>query len=632
MKDHDATPTEIYGRYRILGQLGQGGMARVHIAEQSGIDGFSKIVALKTVHPHLAKSAELRRMFSTEAKLAARLDHPHIVTVYELGEAGGTYFMSMEYLPGEDLAAILQRTGPRQPIPVGLALWIADAVASALHHAHQLVGPDGRLVGMVHRDVTPSNVMLTYHGVVKLLDFGVAKARTGDASTTKEGGFKGKLAYSAPEQLTGEAVDRRADIFCLGILLWECLTGQRLFKAATDAERIDAVRTRVIDLPSKRRPSLPPGVDALVLKLLARNREERFANAAEAQQAIRTLAHSCGDIPTPERAVAWLEELFGTERASIKRSIAQGHNVAQMIAALSPSLPTEEVPYDDDDDDDHDVDVAPVRPMAAPRKVWSTDSGVSRSSLRPRASVTDTAPDAWSLGPEVSSPSTPLRSPIPVWSTAPALSPSLRVSQVSRESFPTQDVHPLAESDLLPDEPGAGRSRALLLFGGVVAVGLVIAAVAAVSSTSTGGLSAPAAVALGALEVTSEPSGAQVFIDGTPTGLTTPATLRRLPLGRALTIRVERAGLRAVERSTTLTTAEPISMSFALVAALGTLRLTGVPRGARVFVDDREVPHAQPLELALGARKVRVESDQGVLWSGIVEIHAGQQTFAVPQR
>jgi serine/threonine-protein kinase len=612
-------------------------MARVHIAEQSGIDGFSKIVALKTVHPHLAKSPELRRMFSTEAKLAARLDHPHIVTVYELGEAGGTYFMSMEYLPGEDLAAILQRTGPRQPIPVGIALWIADAVASALHHAHQLVGPDGRLVGMVHRDVTPSNVMLTYHGVVKLLDFGVAKARTGDASTTKGGGFKGKLAYSAPEQLSGEAVDRRADIFCLGILLWECLTGQRLFKAATDAERIDAVRTRVIDLPSKRRPSLPPGVDALVLKLLARNREERFATAAEAQQAIRALAHSCGDIPTPERAVAWLEELFGSERASIKRSIAQGHNVAQMITALAPSLPTEEVPYADDDDEAQEVDVAPVRPAAAPRKVWSTDSGISRSSLRPRASTsasaTDTAPDAWSLGPEVSSPSTPLRSPIPVWSTAPALSPpSLRVSQLSRESFPTQDVHPLAESDLLPDEPSAGRSRAVLLLGGVVAVGLVIAAVTAISSTSTDGVSAPAAVTMGALEVLSEPSGAQVFIDGTPTGLTTPATLRRLPLGRALTIRVERAGLRAIERSTTLTTAEPVSMSFVLIAALGTLRLTGVPRGARVFVDDREVSLTQPLELALGARKVRVESDQGVMWSGTVDVLAGQQSFAIPQR
>src|SRR5262245_12742561 len=215
-----------FGKYRLLATLGHGGMAELHIAEQTGIEGFSKVVALKRVLPHLAGRPDFRRMFFNEAKVVARLEHPNIVTVFELGEVDGSYFISLEYLPGEDLGEILDRTRRRKtPMSIEFALSIGQQCAGALHFAHELVGSDGKIIGVVHRDVNPSNIMLTFHGQAKLLDFGIAKVK-GGALETRAGAFKGKPAYSAPEQASSGIVDRRTDVFCLGIVLWECITGQ----------------------------------------------------------------------------------------------------------------------------------------------------------------------------------------------------------------------------------------------------------------------------------------------------------------------------------------------------------------------------------------------------------------------
>src|SRR5688572_5725879 len=208
-------------------------MGRLYVAERRGIQGFVKIVALKRILPHLADSAQLKEMFLNEARIAARLEHPNIVATYELGEVDGKYFISMEYLPGEDLSAIITRCGSGRPIPAEVAAALAQQAAQGLHYAHEARDGQGKTIGLVHRDVNPRNIFVTYHGVVKLLDFGVVRGPQSNKSVP--GVFKGKYGYCAPEQLEGGRVDRRTDVFCLGIALWECLTGARLFDANSDA-------------------------------------------------------------------------------------------------------------------------------------------------------------------------------------------------------------------------------------------------------------------------------------------------------------------------------------------------------------------------------------------------------------
>src|SRR6188508_746894 len=243
-------------------------MGRLYIAERRGIQGFVKIVALKRIQPHLADSKQLREMFLNEARIAARLEHPNIVATYELGEVDGNYFISMEYLPGEDLSAII--TGCQEGrMPIDIAAAMTQQAAQGLHYAHEARDGHGRSIGLVHRDVNPRNIFVTYHGVVKLLDFGVVRGPPAQKSVP--GVFKGKYGYCAPEQLEGGRVDRRTDVFCLGIALWECLTGARLFDAGSDATTIDAVRSRKVEPPSSLRPEIPAALDAIVLRAVARD-------------------------------------------------------------------------------------------------------------------------------------------------------------------------------------------------------------------------------------------------------------------------------------------------------------------------------------------------------------------------
>lgn len=608
---------ELFGRYRILGLIGQGGMARLHIAEQTGIEGFSKIVALKRVHPHLADSADLRRMFSTEAKLAAKLDHPNIAAVHELGEVDGTYFISMEYLPGEDLAAMLQQAGPRAPMPLELALWIGEHAAAALHHAHELVDALGRPVGMVHRDVTPSNIMVTYHGVVKLLDFGIAKSRTSTVST-REGVFKGKLAYSAPEQLSGEVIDRRADVFCLGIVLWECLTGRRLFHAPTDAERIDAVRSREIPPPSSIRSEIPVELDAVVMRMLARDRNLRYPSALDVQQVLGAMLTWQLDRVTPETASAWLEQTFGAERAAVKRAIAQGHNVESMVQALARMQAVDSHP----DGSSATPLSTPQRPTSkpGPRKAWSTGAA-GGSSIRPVSSGS------------VSGVSNPGVTPRPPKGSITAESVLNNFPVPPPPASPTHDMM-LVDGDLTPPAASApGRTWAALALGLALMVGVVIAGtIVMVERDGGSAVREPQAATVGAIQVVSDPVGAQVFIDGNPTGQNTPVTLHRLPVGRAISVRVERPGLAPAERTVTLKGGEPEQLHFALVAAAGSVRLARVPAGAKVYVDERSVDASKPIELSVGKHAVRVESVDDVLWSSTIDVRPGEQKIELGPR
>ena len=290
-------------------------MAEVYKGRIQGPAGFERVFVVKRILPHLSEEPTFIRMFVEEAKLSARLNHPNIVQIFELGSVEGEYFISMEYIRGRDLAdtmrAIWKTMGPPRP---ELVAYVGREACRALSYAHSLTDDNGNPLGMIHRDVSPSNIMLSYEGGVKLLDFGIAKALGEAPETTKSGTMKGKYAYMAPEQTEGDDVDSRIDIFSCGIVLHEVLTGRRLFKGANDIQTIERVRRCEVPPPSFQNPMCPPELDNVVLKALARNRDERFATAAEMADALDDVVHASRF--QPGHLAQLLHDLFPLEMAA----------------------------------------------------------------------------------------------------------------------------------------------------------------------------------------------------------------------------------------------------------------------------------------------------------------------------
>jgi serine/threonine-protein kinase len=326
--------------YEVLAHLKPGGMATLFLARRVGPSGFARPVAIKVVHPHLAEVPEFVRMFLDEARLSACIQHPNVVHVEELGEAFGSYFLAMEYVHGDSLATLLsslERVERR--LPIECAVSIAAAAAAGLHAAHETTSEDGSPLGIVHRDVSPQNVLVSIDGYVKVIDFGIAKAR-GSATHTELGTLKGKLAYMSPEQARGEPVDRRTDVYALGIVLWEMLTMRRLFSAPLEAAVLDAVMNPRVMPPSTTVPDLPAALDAVVLRALAAEPSERFATGAALQAALLESVPAAAT--AGPRLARWVEEQLGDRivarrkqfaSATIERRMEQ----ADRIEALEPT-------------------------------------------------------------------------------------------------------------------------------------------------------------------------------------------------------------------------------------------------------------------------------------------------------
>ena len=274
-------PGDRVGEFNIVTRLRHGGMATLYLAQRTGAGGFAKHVALKVIHVNLATDARFREMFLDEARLCARIQHPNVVHVESLLEAAGTYFLVMEFVPGCTLSMLLRALSKRERLlSPELAVNIAMQIADGLHGAHQTRGAKGELLDVVHRDVSPDNVMLAYAGHVKLVDFGIAKA-DGRAGPAERGLLMGKFRYMAPEQATGAPVDRRTDVYAVGIVLWEMLTGRRLFQAESDFALLQLVANPRVGPPSKYAPRLPPALDAAVLAALAPDPAARPGTANE---------------------------------------------------------------------------------------------------------------------------------------------------------------------------------------------------------------------------------------------------------------------------------------------------------------------------------------------------------------
>jgi serine/threonine-protein kinase len=283
-------------------------MAEIYLAAQEGLSGFEKRVVIKRLLPHPARDPEVLAMFLDEARLGASLRHPHIVEVYDIGQDSDEYFIAMEEVRGHDLRELLDRLDGA-PLPMPIAVTIAMAAARALHFAHEMRDGDGKPMGVVHRDVSPANILLARDGGVKLIDFGVAKWDA-QQSRTRHGTLKGKLSYMSPEQCRAEPLDRRSDVFALGVLLYEITTGARPFEADSDFDVLSAIVHTDAEPPSRRRVGYPVELEHVVLRALRRPRDQRQATAAEFEAELRLLAQGQGWSTEPGPLAAYLGSLF----------------------------------------------------------------------------------------------------------------------------------------------------------------------------------------------------------------------------------------------------------------------------------------------------------------------------------
>ncbi len=462
-----------FGKYTLLRVLAKGGMAELFLAIQKSVAGFEKLIVIKRILPSMNQDKAFIEMLLHEARIAATLSHPNIVQIFDVGSAEGLYFIAMEHVHGEDIRSIVRgmkvKSVPEFPLEHALA--IAMGMCAGLSYAHDKRDLDGSPLGIVHRDISPQNVVVTFSGDVKIVDFGIAKSDNKSQNETKSGKLKGKVPYMSPEQARGEVIDARSDIFATGVMLFELTTGKRLFKGASEFETLKLICERDYPKPSQVRPGYPPELERIVMKSLAKDKNERYQNAREMQGDLEAFVRNNRIAVSNIALSQFMQGLFEDKLQSQKEALIQGKALADIIAQNEPQ---------------------------------QSELDMSQALL-----------------------STP------------------------------------AASHTLTD---VSTRRGGMLFGAIGAAVLVLgvgttiyvmkqrqARLQAQQSTIQ-----QAAIAKGSLEITSDPPGAAVWVDGDLRDAVTPTTLTQLPTnGRTLEVKLTKDGFESHKQTVTLTDASP---------------------------------------------------------------------------
>jgi serine/threonine protein kinase len=562
-----------FGKYLLLSRISVGGMAEVFQAKSFGVDGFEKLLAIKRILPDLAHDPEHVRMFIDEAKITAQLSHANICQLFELGKTDSLHFLAMEFVWGKDLLAILnhfRKLG--RPMPAPMAVFIASRIAAGLDYAHRKKDASGRPLGIIHRDVSPPNVLLSYEGEVKLCDFGIAVAAT-RSSRTQAGVLKGKFGYMSPEQARGLPLDRRSDLFSLGTILYELLTGISLFGGAGDFATLDKVRNVDVPPPSRRVPTLTPELDAIVMKALARDVEDRPAHASELGEDLQRLLFGYQPVFTAQHLAKWMKEAFRAdlerERALFETRDADVGDVAEATSIDGPRISLS---------DDALFDDTPV--------IWSIDDPLGedadvfveeRTVLRTRKPRPASLPAQAQTRPAVPAiPNLPLPERVP-----------------DRRLDATEDIRVVRHAQASRGtsmRPWLGLAAAVV----VVTVGGLLWRAQSRAPTATSAATEPTPGPNGILAVAVLDTGAgEVFLDGRPVGSLKagePLTIEGVTVG-AHAVRVTRAGMPDCHAQVSLTARRVgvVTCRFDGKAQAARLTLKVRPPTATVVLDNQEI-------------------------------------------
>jgi len=338
-EEDEPTDGTRFGQYVLLEKIATGGMAEVWKARMRGVEGFQKIVAIKKILPHLSDNQDFIEMFVDEAKLAAQLNHNNIIHIYDLGKIQSSYYIAMEYIDGYDLKNILKKAQERdQPLSVEIALFVASKIAAALDYAHRKRDFEDKEMGLVHRDVSPQNVLISEEGDIKLCDFGIAKAAS-KASHTQAGALKGKLQYMSPEQAWGRNIDKRSDIFALATVLFEMLTARKLFSGDNELSILEQVREARVTAPSQFNDEVTPEIDAIVLKALQKDPANRYQTAGEMQRDLDAVLYSFKPTPTSADLAIYMHRLATSVATPMHTMEAHAPEPVQAANELKPLKP-----------------------------------------------------------------------------------------------------------------------------------------------------------------------------------------------------------------------------------------------------------------------------------------------------
>ncbi len=387
----------IVGRYMLCDAIASGGMATVHLGRLMGPVGFARTVAIKRLHPHFARDPEFVAMFLDEARVAARIRHPNVVSTLDVVVLKGELFVVMDYVHGESLSRLMRasRAATGGGIPVPHAMSIIANVLYGLHSAHEAKDDHGRPLHIVHRDVSPQNVLVGIDGVARVVDFGVAKA-VGRLQTTQDGTLKGKIAYMSPEQISVDTIDGRSDVYAASVVLWEMLVGRRLFDAGNEVRTLQRIVQAKVDPPSVHVPGLPPEVDALVMRGLAKDPDQRFATAWEMAEHAQRVAYA-----TPGQVAELVRQLAGKSFLKREASVAEMESKTPAISAALVARASQAMEVAEEAEDASEAPTT-ARAYSLPPAPPPPSSGPLPA---PTSQVTDFS---------VASPPG-LRTPVPIW-------------------------------------------------------------------------------------------------------------------------------------------------------------------------------------------------------------------------
>ena len=628
-----------FGNYILLDRINVGGMAEVFRGKQVGVEGFARLVALKRILPNISADQDFIDMFIDEAKLAVQMHHANIVQIYDLGQAEGSYYIAMEYIPGVDLKTVWDRARRRNRLlPIAMSAYIMQRVAEGLDFAHRKRDDRGNDIGLVHRDVSPQNVLISFEGEVKVVDFGIAKAKN-KVSKTQAGTLKGKFGYMSPEQVRGIELDNRSDIFAVGAVLYELIVGERLFLGESDFSTLEKVRNVEMVPPSQLNKSLSPQIERIVMKALQKNRDDRYRHTSEVSEDLQRYLFESNQPFQRTDLARYMKQHFKSEIDKEYERLERYRDVSLANVPASPAQASSasediEITVDDPNAEEAYSKQAASRPASAmPAPSMPAPSMPAPSMPAPSMPAPTSMPAPVTMTP------TPAAPPgLPGWakgliaglSVLVVIALSLVIWVVvfrgpSTQNVPqsgslTLDVTPpdaeiwLNSKRVATKSPFAAdlpvKTHVLeIRKEGYKRVLRPIRIEPGQTRVETIKLEADAVKA--SLLIRSKPKGASVWIDGKDTEFETPATITQLPAGER-ELELKRDSVSIYKTKVTLKAGQVEAMEVDLTRLPTTLKVNASRSGARVTINGR-AKGVTPLvltQLKPGMYKVRVELDK----------------------